>query len=943
MRAALSLALVLMAKSSRRWRFGWCEYIEVSRALVVHGKRSQLRGKPLDVLLQLLTNAETVVPKETLIELVWGNASQQSLTVAISKLRKAFGGDTNDIIQNVAAEGYRMAVPVHVTVVADPSEPVLVLNVGESVPRDMRWRAYVRLGGPDSGPVWLANHEDTQEQRVFKFATDGIRLRTLQREETVAGLLSRSGTQVASLRRVDDWNFSEHPYYLAGEYVGPNLLAFSETNEFRGMNRRDRVVLIAKLCDSVATAHALGVLHNDLKPSNVLVRQLPQSTQMAANNDISSSRYAMVLIDFGDSSLLDIRSSWDSFTEEQDDIFLSQGATSATTHSEMYRAPELRLGRSVSVEADIYSLGIVLYQAVVGDFAHVPAAGWQEYVKDSLLEMIIARAAHRDPHARFRTAASLAESLHSLEEAREAEQERERVRLSTLQIQRDLDRARAVRPWIVIALVILVAGMLISGWFYHSALKQRDLARRENQLSQAMLAFLSDDVLSQSNPGSGSPGSQHAVDLTLADAIGNAVKQIEVRFPRDPMIAARLHETIADGLRARTQFVEADQQYGIAAEEYRSVGGLLSQDAIAVDLKRDATRLSGQLPDAVVKARKDFNRQAGLIHQIQRPRPEVLALQDFVESGLIGLESDPAKAIPALERAIRTGESSSDFDPMLLLWIKGRLCGLYVRLQDGPKLEAAAEERIREISSRFGKDSPLLVSYEIYLQEAYFLEGRYKESIGQADRNYPRFQHLLGSQNQYTLAVLATRASSLAQLGRYREAVQDDMQLAKMEVGNPSGERIRIGSLNDAALFACRSGQFANGRQNATIALSEAGPGKNYMPGYYNGARFAMAECIVSEQEAAAHPDAGHLRVADALLNRVDASVIAQQTGDRGYDALVELARARIALLEHNIPAAGRDIEATDNFFRHPDSDPYELQQYRRVNEQIARGTSFFR
>ncbi len=926
-----------MGKTSRRWQFGWCEYVEISRALIVHGKRSELRGKPLDVLQLLLTHEERVVPAKTIIKLVWGNASRQSLTVAISKLRKAFGGETDDLIQNVSAEGYRMTVPVHLTVLEDLAEPTLQLKTGESIPRNTNWIAVARLGGPDNGPVWLASNHGSTEQRVFKFAMDGVRLRTLQREETVAGLLGRSGAPVASLRRVDDWNFSELPYYLAGEYVGLNLLAFAETSEFTTMSHRDRIVLMAELCDSVATAHALGILHNDLKPSNILVRrQAGQKLEKPERNASVSCQYAMVLIDFGDSTLLDEALGSDLQIDIEDNVFDPQGYSSATSNSEMYRAPELRMGRSVSVEADIYSLGIILYQTVVGDFAHVPTAGWQEYVNDSLLETQIARAAHRNPQERFRTAAAMAESLHSLERTRQVEEERERARLHSLKLQHDLDRARAARPWIAAALLALSLGLLFSGWFYYSAVRQRNLAQRENLSLEAMLAFLSEDVLAQSNPGSGVAGSNHAVDLTLSSAIQNAVTQIERRFPQDPMIAGRLHETIADGLRARTQFVEADEQYRMAAEKYRSVGGPVSQGAIAVELKRDAARLSGLLPGAVAATRRDFDKQVALIHQLRNPSSEVLALQDFVESGLIGLEADPARAIPVLQRGIHTAENTRGFDPMLLLWIKGRLCGLYVRLEDGPKLQAAAEDRIHEISARFGSDSPMLVSYEIYLQEAYFLQGKYKEAIEQANRNYPRFQHLLGDQSQYTMGVLANRAASLAQLGRYSEAVDDDLRLSNLESGNPSGARIRIGSLNDAALFSCRAGQLRSGLRTAQMAVHEAGPGPNSMPGYYNGARFALAECMLAEQEATSQPNRASLQAVLALLHQVDAAVIAQQTGDRGYDALVDLAEARVALLEHNRQDAAQAITRAGDFFTHPDIDPYELRQYHKVKEQLA-------
>ena len=926
-----------MKQSARRWKFGWCEYAEISRTLFVRGERSKLRGKPLDVLQFLLAQPDdTVVPNETIIKRVWGNASRQTLTVAISKLRKHFGGDVDDLIQNVAASGYRMAVEVQLQVTEEPTPPLLRLEVGDQIPGHSNWLAVLRLGGPDHGPVWLAQNDGTGKQQVYKFATDGVRLRALQREETVAGILGHSGAPTLSLRRLDDHNFSVSPYYIAGEYVGSDLTRFAETDEFAAMSRQDRVSLIATLADSVAAAHAVGVLHNDLKPSNVLVRCLPD----IGKNTSISQRYALVLIDFGDSSLLD--EGLGSFTARVQggkEIFDMSGGSSGTIGSEMYRAPELRMGGTGTAEADIYALGVILYQTIVGSFSQVPSGGWQQDVRDVFLEGDIARAANRDPQSRFRTAAALADELHSLERRRQEMADREHSRLRMLQVQRDLERTRAARPWIVAAMVALTAGVLISGWFYRSAVRERNLAERENRSLEAMLTFLSEDVLAQSNPASGLPGSSHAVDLTLSGAISNAVPQIERRFPHDPLVAGKLHETIADGLRARTQFVDADHEYDAAAEEYRAADGPLSQDAIAVELKRDATKMVGLLPGSVSKARDSFDQQLRLINQLPHPAPRVLVLQDFVESGLIGLESDPAKALPLLQRAIQRAEATPGFDPMLLLWIKGRYCGLYVRMQDGPRLEAAAQERIQDISTRYTKDSPMLVSYEMYLQEAYYLEDKYKEAIQQADRNYPRFQRLLGDRNQYTLAVLANRAASLAQLGRYPEAVEDDLKLYELEASDPSGLRLKIGSLNDAALFACRSGRYKEGLGNARRVVRESGPGPTSMPGFYNGAKFVVAECILGEQEASGKSNAEALKAAESLLKQVDPNIIAQQTGESSYAAFVELSNARIALLRNDYDAAAQNVAKVNEFFAKPGNDPYEVQQYRRIRDRLTSAT----
>jgi non-specific serine/threonine protein kinase len=260
--------------SGRLWRFADYELDELSRELRLKGKPIDLESKPLEILLQLLLHAGEVVTKEELLESVWPDVIvvDGSLATAVSKLRKAMGDEDQPTIVTVPRVGYRLAVPVHCKTVAAAASPDLGFKAGEAVPGREQWRFTRPMEISGSSEVWLAENPKTREQRVFKFASDGARLKGLKREITISRFLRESLGDRPEFVRILEWNFENPPFFLESEYSGPNLAEWAETQGgLAKISPATRLQLLVDVAKAVGAAHDIGVLHKDLKPANILI------------------------------------------------------------------------------------------------------------------------------------------------------------------------------------------------------------------------------------------------------------------------------------------------------------------------------------------------------------------------------------------------------------------------------------------------------------------------------------------------------------------------------------------------------------------------------------------------------------------------------------------------------------------------------------------------
>ncbi len=193
--------------------------------------------------------------------------------------------------------------------------------------------------------------------------------------------------------------------FLVMEYLQGKSLA--DVIEAEGQIDPERAVnIFIQVCEALAAAHAKNVLHRDLKPSNIMLI----STRDQAD--------FVKIVDFGIAKMM---------PGSGKELNLTQ--TGEVFGSPLYMSPEQFIGRKVDLRSDIYSMGCVMYEALMGKppivgehvletmYKHInePPKRFNEFrpgLKISAkLEAVIMRALEKEPDQRYQSMAELHDDL----------------------------------------------------------------------------------------------------------------------------------------------------------------------------------------------------------------------------------------------------------------------------------------------------------------------------------------------------------------------------------------------------------------------------------------------------------------------------------------------------------------------------------------------------
>lgn len=573
---------------------------------------------------------------------------------------------------------------------------------------------------------------------------------------------------------------------------------------------REAALIALDVCRAIAAVHAQGIVHRDIKAQNVM----------------RATGGRIVLTDFGIGRDL-----------EREDGREEEGSLSGTP---LYLAPEIFMGRKASVQSDLYSLGVLLYYLVTGQFpvrgaslADIRRAHEQGEVRllrdvrpglpESFVR-VVERALSPDPANRYASAGSFEQALSGVLDLDETTvRDRRAVRTQW-------------RGWVYLGLAAAVVIAVVAVWLLYRHLQRKEA---DELIAQAKVLHAKGEIEGAIKT------LERAVDVD--PEYPTAYRNLALLLPGagrfEEALAAsnkafQLHdEDDAEGLRIAGSYYVDRLQYDDALNAYGRAAVLDSQDAATW---QEIAMLHANLgrPESGLK-------QAKRAAEAQPNNVVMRGLRPF----LLALANRPDEALSEIERA--RSEFGNDEDTNYLYWPEG----LAWLVLDRPDEAQRAFRRLREGDPTYASWGGLLYSqslaYDGKLQQAW------DELASGLDLD-------LGGNYQKNEAVRRYRMARLALLLGRPEAARSNLEWLVGLKDVP----IFLKDLREAAVLYVELGELQPGRD---VLLRIRGLNQHYSSSL---SRCSVAQVLGEIQAAEGMLKAAELSFSEARSLRGDPSTL---------------------------------------------------------------------
>jgi len=500
---------------------------------------------------------------------------------------------------------------VGATLSTAPSRAAATLVIGPYTLRE-------RIGEGGMGEVWLAEQKEPVRRRVA--------LKLIKAGMDTAEVVARFQSERQALALMDHPCIAKvfdggstadgRPYFVMEYVAGMPITTYCDKHK---LNTQQRLELFIRVCEGVQHAHQKAIIHRDLKPSNILVSEV-------------DGKPLPRIIDFGVAKATAQR-----LTEHS--MYTQVGAVVGTLE---YMSPEQAdsRGQDVDTRTDVYSLGVVLYELLVGALP----LEMRKLAYDQALRLLREQDAPR-PSTKLRTLGEqstlaaqnrntdlpvLERQLRGDADAitlKAVEKDRARRYATPLELAADIERYLRHEPVQAhaagtmyragkyirrhrLGVAMAAAGLLLLVGFAVIQAVELQRIRRERDRADRITTFMK-EMFQVSDPSEARGNS-----ITAREVLDKASQQIDKGLAQDPQAQAQLMRVMADVYEGLGLYSRAQPLYQGAVDLQRRVLGprnlatLASLSAMANCMAR-----AGHYADAEKLARETLAIQ----NQVLRP------------------------------------------------------------------------------------------------------------------------------------------------------------------------------------------------------------------------------------------------------------------------------------------------------------------------------------